>query len=50
MSSKTNVANTIETSSTIIHARYKDLSNVEWAFRLILTHKLRTGFPGDIYK
>jgi transposase len=37
---KTNVADTIETTSAIIHARYKDLSNVEWAFRTMKTTQL----------
>jgi transposase len=37
---KTNVKNTIETSSAIIHERYKDLSNVEWAFRTMKTTQL----------
>jgi transposase len=37
---KTNVVDTIETSSAIIHARYKDLSNVEWAFRTMKTTQL----------
>ncbi len=37
---KTNVADTIETSSAIIHACYKDLSKVEWAFRAMKTTQL----------
>jgi transposase len=37
---KTNVAETAETHTAIIHERYKDLSNVEWAFRTMKTTQL----------
>jgi transposase len=37
---KTNVADSLETSSSTIHARYKDLSTVEWAFRTMKTTEL----------
>jgi len=37
---KTNVPNSSETTSAVMHARYKDLSNVEWAFRTMKTTQL----------
>lgn len=37
---KTNVINSAETTSSIMHERYKDLSNVEWAFRTMKTTQL----------
>jgi transposase len=37
---KTNAADSSEASSSIIHARYKDLSTVEWAFRTMKTTQL----------
>ncbi len=37
---KTNVTDSSETTSSIMHARYKDLSTVEWAFRTMKTTQL----------
>jgi transposase len=37
---KTNVINSAEASAETIHARYKDLSDVEWAFRTMKTTHL----------
>jgi transposase len=37
---KTNVTNSPETTLSIMHARYKDLSTVEWAFRTMKTTQL----------
>jgi transposase len=37
---KTNVINSQEATSGIMHARYKDLSDVEWAFRTMKTTHL----------
>ena len=37
---KTNVISSSETTSSIMHARYKDLSQVEWAFRTMKTTQL----------
>lgn len=37
---KTNVMNSPETSSKLVHDRYKDLSDVEWAFRTMKTTHL----------
>lgn len=37
---KTNVIDSSETTLSIIHARYKDLSTVEWAFRTMKTTQL----------
>ena len=37
---KTNVADSAETRAALVHERYKDLSNVEWAFRTMKTTQL----------